>query len=430
MGSGPMRRLRAAGVTAVVLASLATVASPAAAQDGDVCFALTAEEIAAVVPGTFGEPVGSPPTCQWQGTTSGGQPAMVLLAYYPASLADLDAGTLQPTETTIAGYPAMTAVDTAADPPTGNAAVEIGDNVAALIVGTGNSTVDLVDTATQLATTAAGRLAAAPVDTEPDVDADTPDESTHPDPCSLFTAEELAAAMGATLSPFPDGNSCRWESADAGSSVSVAFDAAGLTAMESSFPGGERVTVAGQPAYQVDLGFSGLPSSQVSIDLGPDTISVLVSATDPSIDVVTVARDLTETAFGHGLQVLAEPEGVVATCQLATSEEIADAAGLSVKLALTDYETFCAYEGGKGNKHVMIQVASQDAATVASAMTALGATEVTGPGDQSWWMADYGSLTTLQGDLALQVTLMPDKKMPEAKLQKAAIAVMEALLAP
>jgi hypothetical protein len=195
-------------------------------------------------------------------------------------------------------------------------------------------------------------------------------------------------------------------------------------------PDGEHLSVADQPAYQVDLGFSGLPASQVSIDLGPDTISVLVSTTDPNVDVATVARDLTETAFSHGLQVLPETGGVVATCQLASPEEIAAAAGLGVKLKLTDYETFCAYEGGKGNKHVMIQVASQDAATVASAMTALGATEVAGPGDQSWWMADYGSLTTLQGDLALQVTLMPDKKMSEAKLQQAAIAVMEVLLAP
>lgn len=430
MGSGQMRGLRAAVVMAIALASLAAVVSPVAAQDGDVCFALTAEEITAAIPGTFEGAVGSPPTCQWQGTTSGGEPVRLLLAYYPASLADLDLETVQPTETTIAGYPALTALDDAADPPNGAAAVQVGDNVVVLVVSSGDPAVDLIDAATQLAPIAAERLAAAPVDAEPDVAADTSADSTHPDPCSLFTAEELAAATGATLSPIPDGGSCRWESSDAGSSVSVAFDAAGLTTIESLFPDGEHITVAGQPAYQVDLGFAGLPASQVSIDLGPDTISVLVSATDPSADVVTLARDLTETAFGHGLQVLPEPEGVVATCQLATPEEIAAAAGLGFKLKLTDYETFCAYEGGKGNKHVMIQVASQDAATVAAAMTSLGATDVAGPGDQSWWLADYGSLTTLQGDLALQVTLMPDKKMPEAKLQKAAIAVMEALLAP
>jgi hypothetical protein len=409
---------------AALLASLAVAGTPAAAQDGDLCFALTTDELAAAVPGTFDEPSGGfPGYCDWHGTSSGGQDVAVMMYSIPTSTTTIQEGAV---ETSVAGYSGYTMLDTTTDPPTGFVGLEVGDNFVMVGVATGDSAVDSVAAASELAGIAAGRVEAAPVDTEPGTE---PGESTHPDPCTLFTAEELTAALGETVTPLGESRSCRWDSAS-GSSISVAFDQAGLTATESLFSGGEHITVAGQPAYQVDLTFGGFPTSQVSVDLGPDTIALLVSSSDATFDAATLAAQLMETAFTRGLQVLPEPEGVVTTCQLASPEEIAAAAGLDFELTLTDYETFCTYEGGTGNKHVIIQVASQDAATVASAMTALGATEVAGPGDQSWWMADYGSLTTLQGDLALQVTLMPDKKMPEAKLQKAAIAVMETLLAP
>ena len=64
--------------------------------------------------------------------------------------------------------------------------------------------------------------------------------------------------MGTTLSSFPDVESCRWDSADGGSSVSVSFAEGGLTTLKTLFPDGEDITVAGQPAYQVDQGFPGL----------------------------------------------------------------------------------------------------------------------------------------------------------------------------
>ena len=38
------------------------------------------------------------------------------------------------------------------------------------------------------------------------------------------------------------------------------------------------------------------------------------------------------------------------------------------------------------------------------------ATEIDGPGERSWWMADYDTLASVQGDLALQVTVTPDKE--------------------
>lgn len=44
-------------------------------------------------------------------------------------------------------------------------------------------------------------------------------------------------------------------------------------------------------------------------------------------------------------------------------------------------------------------------------------------------MADYGTLATRQGDLALQVTVTPDKQTTEARLQQMAVAILEALLA-
>ena len=71
----------------------------------------------------------------------------------------------------------------------------------------------------------------------------------------------------------------------------------------------------------------------------------------------------------------------MAVCQLATPEEIAAAAGLKTKLTLQDYDTVCSYDGGEGSKHVLISVASQDAANFKSIITQLGGVEVPGPGD-------------------------------------------------
>jgi hypothetical protein len=422
--------LRAAGAVAALLASFAVVATPAAAQDGDLCYALTLEELSAAAPATYAEPTGFPDNCSWQGTSSAGETVMVVIYSFPSALSDLEP-TVEATETTIAGYPALTGLDTTTDPPGGAAGVEVGANVVLVLVSSSDPGVDLVGVATQLASAAAPRVAeAGPSDTEPGTDPGTETgESTHPEPCTLFSAEELSEALGETLSPLGDSGSCRWDS-DSGSSISVAFDRAGLTATESLFAGGEHITVAGQPAYQVDLTFGGFPTSQVSVDLGPDTIALLVSSSDATFDAATLAAQLMETAFTRGLQVLPEPEGVVTTCQLASPEEIAAAAGLDFDLTLTDYETFCTYEGGGANKHVIIQVASQTPATIGMAIEALGGTEIEGPGDQSWWLKDYGSLTSLQGDLALQITLLPDKQTPDAKLQEMAIAIMEVLLAP
>ena len=218
------------------------------------------------------------------------------------------------------------------------------------------------------------------------------------------------------------------DSDDSGASVSISFAEAALATLKTLYPEGEDIMVAGQPAFEVDQSFPGMAAWQIDVDLGPDRVSLLVISTDETLDVASIARELSASAFDNGLRVLPEPEGVVTACGLATPEEIAAAAGVDAKLTVLDYETACTYEGGEGNKHVIIYVAMQDAAMFEMAIQALGGTEIDGPGERSWWLADYDSLATLQGDLALQVTLTRDTETTE--LQQTTVAIMEALLAP
>jgi hypothetical protein len=418
---------RGVATAAALLALLVVAGAPVGAQDADACYALTPEEVSAAVPGTYESQGGFPGTCQWHGTSSAGEAVDVMLYSFAGSTSDfsIDPGA---EETTVAGYPAVTMTDTTTDPPAGAVGIQIGDDIVLLTVSTNDPSVDLLAAASQLAPIAVERVAAgAPSEPEPD---GVPVESTHGDPCSLFSTDELSELMGATLSVFPDFESCRWDSADGVKSVVVSFIEGGLTTLKTVYPDGEDITVAGQPAYQIDQSFPGMAGWQVDVDLGPDTMSLLVTSTDETLDAAAVAMGLVETAFDSGLQVLPEPEGVVTACQLATPEEIASAAGVDASLSVSDYETSCTYEGGEGNKHVVIYVAMQDPATFGMAIQGLGGTEMEGPGDRSWWLADYDSLASLQGDLALQVTVMPDKETAEAKLQQMATSIMEVLLAP
>jgi len=426
MGLRSLPLPRVAGAILALLASLALAGAPVAAQDGDVCYALTPEEIAAAVPGTYESQGGFAGTCQWHGTSSGGEAVdAILYVFPPDSGFDIVPGAV---ETTIEGYPAFTMTDTTTDPPAGAVAIEVGGDMVMLTVSTSDAAVDLLAAASQLAPIAVGRVAEG-ASSEPEPDG-APVESTHGDPCSLFTSEELSDLMGAPLEAFPDFESCRWDSADGERSIVVSFIEGGLTTLKTVYPDGEDMTVAGQPAYQIDQSFPGMVAWQVDVDLGPDTMSLLVTSLDDTLDAASIATGLAESAFSNGLQVLPEPEGVLTACQLATPEEIAAAAGVDVKLSVKDYEIQCTYDGGKGNKHIMIYVAMQDPSTFAMAIEGLGGTEIDGPGERSWWMADYATLASLQGDLALQVTVTPDKQTSEAKLQLVATAIMETLLAP
>ncbi len=419
---------RVALAATALLASLALAGVPAAAQDGDLCYALTPEEVAAAATGTFEAQGSFPGTCSWHGTSAAGETVDVILYSVAGSTSDLSVDP-RVVQTTVAGYPAVTMTDTTTDPPGGAVGIEVGDDLVMVTVSTGDPAVDLVAVASELASIAVGRVAdGAP--SEPEAGG-APVEGTHGDPCSLVSTDALSALMGTTLSPFPDVESCRWDSADGGSSVSISFAEGGLTTLRSVFPDGEDTTIAGQPAYQIDQGFPGLAGWQVDVDLGPDTMSVLVTSTDEALDVATIARELAETAVSSGgVHVLPEPEGVVAACQLATPEAIAVAAGIDTELKVLDLETSCTYEGGTGNRHLMIYVAMQDPATFGMAIEALGGTSIDGPGERSWWMADYQTLATQQGDLALQVTVAPDKQTSEGQLQQLATAIMEVLLAP
>ena len=403
MRAQPGTRTRV-GVALLVSGLLALVSAPATAQDDDLCGTLTPDDIAAVVPGTYGPP-GTFGACSWHGTTSGGEEVEVGLFAADSSALSMTPGA---EEMTIDGRQAVSL------PPMGptsvGVAVAIEGGALVVTLATSDPAVDLDAALAQLAEVAVGRVAEGG-SSDAGSDQAPPAESTHPeDPCTLFSAEELSAQIGATLTAVPDFESCRWDSADGTSTVTVSFPEGELTTMKTLYPQGEDITVGGQPAYQTDQSFTGLVASQVDVDLGPDTMSLLVTSTNEGLDAATLALELAETAFGNGLQVLPEPEGVVTACGLATPEEIAAAAGLNFALTVQDYEIQCTYEGGKGNKHILIYVAVQDPATFEMAMQGLGGTEIDGPGETSWWLADYGSLASLQGDLAIQVTLTPDKE--------------------
>ena len=150
--------IRVAVAATALLASLVVAGAPAAAQDGDLCYALTLEEVSAAAPGTYAEPAGFPGTCNWQGTSTGGENVMVTLYSFPSALSDLEP-TVAATETTIADYPALTGLDTTTDPPSGAAGVEVGANVVLVLVSSTDPAVDLVGAATQLASIAVRRVA-------------------------------------------------------------------------------------------------------------------------------------------------------------------------------------------------------------------------------------------------------------------------------
>lgn len=156
---------------------------------------------------------------------------------------------------------------------------------------------------------------------------------------------------------------------------------------------------------------------QVGVDLGPDN-DVAARDLDRRDDGCRHHRaGADRVRLNNGLQVLREPEGVVAACQLTTPEKIAATAGFDAKLTIADCETACTFEGGKGDRHIMISVAMQDPATFAMAIEGLGGAEVDGPGERSWWMADYDTFATQQGDLALQVTVTPDKETNRSSIR-------------
>jgi hypothetical protein len=426
MGPRSIPVSRAALAAAAALALVALMGAPAGAQD-DLCDALTLTEIATAIPGTYDAPGGFSDACQWHGSTVSGDAVDVILYLIPGSLGDFDVDPAA-VDVNVAGLPALSFTDMTTDPPAGAVAVEVGGDVVLLTVSAGDPGVDPGAAASQLASSAVSRIAEGGA-SAPEPDA-TPVESTHGDPCSIFSAETLSELMGTTLSAFPDGEACRWESDDSGASVSISFAEGSLATLKTLYPDGEDIMVAGQPAFEVDQSFPGMAAWQIDVDLGPDTVSLLVISTDETLDVASIARELSESAFDNGLRVLPEPEGVVTACGLATPEEIAAAAGIDAKLSVLDYEIACTYEGGEGNKHVIIYVAMQDAAMFEMAIQALGGTEIDGPGERSWWLADYDSLATLQGDLGLQVTLTRDTETTEAKLQQTTVAIMEALLAP
>ena len=190
------------------LALLVLIGGPAAAQDGDLCYALTPEEISAAAPGTYEAQGGFPGTCSWHGTSAAGEAVDVILYAIPGSVGDFAVDPAA-VETTVAGFPALSFTDTTTDPPAGAVAVEVGGDVVLVTVSSSDPAIDLGAVASQLAPIAVGRVAEGGP-SQPEAGG-TPVESTHGDPCSLVSTDALSERMGTTLSVIPDVESCRWD---------------------------------------------------------------------------------------------------------------------------------------------------------------------------------------------------------------------------
>jgi len=174
------------------------------AQDEDLCFALTTEEIAAAIPGTYDAPAGFPDSCQWHGTSSGGDPVDMVLYAAPGSADDLSTG--DTVATTIGGFQGFTASDTTRDPPAGIAAADLGGTVVTLSLS--GPSVDPAVVASGLAEIAVGRIAerASGVPAGDDGSGTEPGAGTHGDPCSLFTTDEIAGLMALRYAPSRTSN--------------------------------------------------------------------------------------------------------------------------------------------------------------------------------------------------------------------------------
>lgn len=411
-----------------VLVSLGVV--QVAGQDGEEpCGGLTTGDLTAALTGSYSFTGGASGVCGWEGTTeAGGALAVQLFETTDMTFQDLKDQAPGGSDTTIAGLPGYLATDATTDPPSSAAAVDLDGRIVVVSVATNQSAVDMKAALTRLAETAVPRLIeAGPA--EPETPAQ-PETATHGDPCALFSADELAAILGVAVTASGDAASCTWVSDP--SSVSVAYDQGDLTFFKSIFPDGQDITVGGQPAYQYGSEAGGFDQSTVSLDLGPETISIIVSSTDPAVDAAAVAVQLAEAALAGGLEVQAEPDTAPGfrVCKRLSPEELATAAGVDVELTLVDLEAACTFYGGAGRKQISIYLAKQDAASLDVAARDLGGTEVPDLGDRSWWSKDYKTLRTRQGDVGISVTLTLGKRFKDAQLLEMARGIMTALLAP
>jgi hypothetical protein len=188
-----------------------------------------------------------------------------------------------------------------------------------------------------------------------------------------------------------------------------------------------------------------VPTQVVAAEVGDGMIMLTLTTTDPTVDLKAAALGLATIAIGRAVEgntsgpTDATTDGTSAgtgaatevdVCSLASPEEVAAALGLDIQLRLDDYDLYCSYEGGQGERHTMVYVTTQDPTDFDLMIAAIGATEIEGTGDAAWWWKDYASLFARQGDLILQVAITADGPPSDAELQAMAVAVMELFLAP
>jgi hypothetical protein len=191
MRAWPSLAARAAIGASLVL--VASAASPAAAQEGDLCGLLTVEEVAAAIPGEYGAPMAFPGTCGWSGTTAAGSTVDIGAYEAPGSAADMPGAEV----VDIAGHRAFSMTDPSMESPTHVVGVESGSGVLLLLtLSTADPAVDLPGVAAALAETAVGRYESGVVSAAASTAPGGAPAADMGGICELATPQEIASAAG------------------------------------------------------------------------------------------------------------------------------------------------------------------------------------------------------------------------------------------
>lgn len=271
------------------------------------------------------------------------------------------------------------------------------------------------------------------------------------DLCAVLTADDLAAVVpGSYGAPAGMAGSCQWAgTTDGGAGVIVIAYA--LPGSARDMPGAEVIDVGGHPAFSMSDPAMAVPSHVVGVETADGLLVLTVSVDDEAVDVAAVTAALAATAVARvesGVSSVAAsppPDGATSSsapapssaaiaagsvCELATPEEIAAAVGLDVELTVQDLEIACSWEALSGDEYVLMYAMRQEPIAFEALLSAVGAEEIDGPGEENWWAGDMASLFSRQGDLVLTVNYTSSTQPSEDDVKEKTLALMGALLAP
>jgi hypothetical protein len=229
--------------------------------------------------------------------------------------------------------------------------------------------------------------------------------------------------------------------------VSALLAADSLDALRASFPGGEDVEVGGAPAYRFGSASPELGTETLILPLGPQTLTLTVSTTDPDVEVEAAAHLLAEAALAGGAtgsspasstspgSLSASPGpaaslAVGAWCEGLTAEAVSAAVGVEVTaLPNQTIEGSCGWIGGPIGEEIAVEINRLDASTLEDLAASFGGTPVDGLPFAAWWAPEFEVLHALAGDTAFHVYIASGGLLDEADAKARAIALAQAFVA-